>query len=304
MKCAQAHISWRFIRLAFVVHNCLLSRESNFLTRGGIIQGRIMGFIGGTAGYRLLKRIAPNAGGGKFGDEPSPSARLTHAFGRNILDEFSGRTVADFGCGSGSVAVSIARQVPDARVVGIDIQQRHLDKARRRAAAAGVGARCSFMTRLREPVDVILSFDAFEHFADPGGVLQTMYEHLRPGGAGLAAFGPTWLHPRGGHLFSIFPWAHLLFTEAALIRWRADFKSDGASRFGEVEGGLNRMRIERFERLIENSPLKLDWLRLIPIRGIELLKCRPFREFGTALVTCRLSRAVGMESELGKKRAA
>jgi len=262
-----------------------------------------MGFIGGEAGYRLLKRIAPG-GSGQFNEEPSPSARLARAFGREILEEFRGRTVADFGCGSGSVAVSIARQVPDTRVIGVDIQPRQLDNARRRAAAAGLDTRCKFMTRLHEPVDVILSMDAFEHFADPAGVLETMHGKLRPGGAVLAAFGPTWLHPRGGHLFSVFPWAHLLFTEAALIRWRADFKGDGASRFGEVEGGLNRMRINRFERLVENSPLDLDWLRLIPIRGIGLLGWRPFREFGTALVVCRLSRAPGLGSELGKKRAA
>ena len=262
-----------------------------------------MGFIGGNAAYRLLKRIAPS-GGGKFYEEPSPSKRLVHAFGRDILDEFRDRTVVDFGCGSGSVAVYIARQVPDARVVGIDIQSRQLARARQRAAAAGVDARCSFMTRLREPADVILSLDAFEHFSDTADVLETMYEKLRPGGSVLAAFGPIWLHPHGGHLFSVFPWAHLLFTEAALIRWRSDFKADGATRFEEVEGGLNRMRIDRFESLVKNSPFELDWLRLIPIRGIGLLRWRPFREFGTSLVVCRLSRASSISSEMGKKRAA
>jgi hypothetical protein len=54
----------------------------------------------------------------------------------------------------------------------------------------------------------------------------------------------------GGHLFSVFPWAHLIFSEQALIRWRSDFKSDGATRFSEVAGGLNQMTIRRFERLI------------------------------------------------------
>ena len=149
-----------------------------------------------------------------------------------------------------------------------------------------------------------MSLDAFEHFSDAAGVLEAMYEQLSPGGTVLAAFGPTWLHPQGGHLFSVFPWAHLLFTEGALMRWRADFKSDGATRFEEVEGGLNRMRIDRFESLVENSPFELDWLRLIPIRGIGLLRWRPFREFGTSLVVCRLSRASSIGSEMGKKRAA
>ena len=52
------------------------------------------------------------------------------------------------------------------------------------------------------------------------------------------SFGPPWCHPLGGHLFSVFPWAHLLFTEHALLQWRAGFKHDGATRFGE--GGSTR----------------------------------------------------------------
>jgi hypothetical protein len=35
--------------------------------------------------------------------------------------------------------------------------------------------------------------------------------------------------------------AHLIFKERALIRWRAGFKTDGATRFGEVAAGLNQM---------------------------------------------------------------
>lgn len=263
-----------------------------------------MGFIGGGVGYRLLRIIAPHGDDGGCGDELDPSTRLTHAFGPRVFERLSGRTVADFGCGCGAVAVAIARMVADARVVGIDIQTRHLKRARQSAAAAGVGARCHFMTRLSEPVDVILSLDAFEHFDDPADVLDTMHEWLRPGGTVLAAFGPTWFHPHGGHLFSVFPWAHLMFTEAALMRWRADFKRDGASRFREVEGGLNRMSIRRFERLVSESPLELDWVRLIPIRGIELLARHPFREMGTSLVACRLIRPDSAGRELATKRAA
>ncbi len=66
---------------------------------------------------------------------------------------------------------------------------------------------------------------------------------LKPSGFALVEFGYTWFHPYGGHLFSVFPWAHLIFTEKSLIRWRSDFKTDGATRFQEVAGGLNQMTI-------------------------------------------------------------
>ncbi len=48
---------------------------------------------------------------------------------------------------------------------------------------------------------------------------------LQPAGEVLVSFGPTWYHPLGGHLFSVFPWAHLIFSEKALIRWRSTFKT-------------------------------------------------------------------------------
>jgi hypothetical protein len=111
---------------------------------------------------------------------------------------------------------------------------------------------------------------------------------LKPEGFILASFGPTWLHPRGGHLFSVFPWAHLIFTEKALIRWRSEFKSDGATRFSEVEGGLNQLTIRTFECLVEGSPCKIEWLETIPIRGLKFLRHHLLREWGTSLVRCKL----------------
>jgi hypothetical protein len=114
---------------------------------------------------------------------------------------------------------------------------------------------------------------------------------LKPGGSLYASFGPTWYHPLGGHLFSVFPWAHLLFSEKALIRWRSDIRSDGATRFGEVEGGLNQMTIARFEKLAKQSPFVIDFLEAVPIRRLRLLHNRFTREFTTAIVRCKLTLA-------------
>ena len=65
-------------------------------------------------------------------------------------------------------------------------------------------------------IDAIVSIDAFEHFSNPASALKTMHAMLNPGGRVYVSFGPTWYHPLGGHLFSVFPWAHLLFSETAL----------------------------------------------------------------------------------------
>ena len=78
-----------------------------------------------------------------------------------------------------------------------------------------------------------------------------MFDLLKPGGLLIASFGPTWYHPLGGHLVSVFPWAHLIFSETALMGWRSGIRADGAKRFHEVEGGLNQMTIRRFEQLAQ-----------------------------------------------------
>jgi hypothetical protein len=158
----------------------------------------------------------------------------------------------------------------------------------RSALPAGVAQRCTFTTAPAGKAERILCIDAFEHFADPAAILRTMAELLEPGGSVLVTFGPPWLHPRGGHSFSVFPWAHLVFTEKALLRWRAGYCSDGARRFAEVEGGLNRMTVRRFERLVADSPLCFASFETIPIRRVRRLHNRLTRELFTSMVRCRL----------------
>lgn len=207
--------------------------------------------------------------------------------GDAMLDELRGKDVIDFGCGEGSEAIEIA-QSGARSVVGIDIQAGRFAAAEQRAREVGVADRVQFRTRAETLADVIVSIDSFEHFADPGGILQIMASLLRPGGHVLASFGPTWYHPLGGHLFSVFPWAHLVFTERALIRWRSDFKTDGATRFAEVAGGLNQMTIARFEALVRDSPLRILQLEAVPIRKLQPIASAVTREFTTAIVRCTL----------------
>lgn len=135
---------------------------------------------------------------------------------------------------------------------------------------------------------MIVSIDAFEHFADPAAVLQRMAGMLKPRGCLLISFGPTWYHPLGGHLFSVFPWAHVIFGEKALCKWRSHIRNDGAKRFCEVEGGLNQMTIRKFQRLVKSSPFQIEWLHTIPIRPARRLHNRLTQEFFTAVVHCKL----------------
>ncbi len=241
--------------------------------------------------HRILKRLSDgNRGWWGLEGEYCPKSRIAELLGLEAMKEFAGRRVLDFGCGDGHESVALA-QAGASEVIGLDIRPEALETARKRAAAAGVQDRCRFVLEYSEPADYVVSIDAFEHFADPASILRAMHGLLVPGGKVLASFGPTWYHPLGGHLFSsMLPWGHLIFSEQALIQWRNDFKKDGAKKFENVPGGLNRMTIARFERLVRNSPFRSWQLDLVPIRKLQPLHNRLTREFTTALVRCRLER--------------
>jgi SAM-dependent methyltransferase len=237
--------------------------------------------------YRILKKISPGEPACCSGSAYHGKSKLGIVVGEEFLNQLAGKVVIDFGCGEGTEAVEMALKGAR-RVIGIDIRENVLAVARQQALAAGVQNICHFASTTEELADLVVSIDAFEHFSEPGKILRLMSNLLRPQGEVVACFGPTWYHPLGGHLFSVFPWAHLIFSEASLIRWRSDFKTDGATRFREVAGGLNQMTIHRFEQLVASSPLRFASLELVPIRRLGGAHNRLTREFTTALVRCRL----------------
>ncbi len=245
-----------------------------------------MGIIGGHLGYKLLKSISADGETAWMdGSAYNNKSKLDVLLGPDFISAIKGKSVIDFGCGEGAEAVEMAQREAG-RVIGVDIEERYLNTARSRALRMGVSDKCFFATSTIERADVIVSLDAFEHFSQPAEVLEVMHGLLNPGGCVLASFGPTWYHPLGGHTFSMFPWAHLVFTERALLRWRNSFKPDQGMRF--TDAGLNQMTIRKFELLVEQSPLRFDELRLLPIRKLRAVANRFTREVTTAVVRCKL----------------
>jgi SAM-dependent methyltransferase len=237
--------------------------------------------------YQILKKIAPGDPQTMNGSAYDGKSKIGVYLGDGLLDLVRDKIVIDFGCGEGAASLDLAR-CGAKKVFGIDIRQGALDRAASKAAAEGLAELCEFLTSTDTKADVIVSLDAFEHFEDPGAILEILHGLLKPGGCVMLCFGPTWYHPLGGHLFSVFPWAHLVFSEAALVRWRSTIRSDGATRFSEVEGGLNQMTIARFERLAAASKFHLVEMETVPIRPLRSVHSRLTREFTTAIVRAKL----------------
>jgi 2-polyprenyl-3-methyl-5-hydroxy-6-metoxy-1,4-benzoquinol methylase len=263
--------------------------------------------FGGRLGFWALKSLAKSPVKEIPGPESlkedltSGSAKLEQYFGRNIWTQLAGRVVLDFGCGEGKEAIAAAVHGAK-RVYGIDIRDVSLEIAEKSSIEHRVHDKCVFLNGISQnsllraisgKVDVAYSLDSFEHFSEPKQILDRLYSLLAPGGELYVSFGPPWKHPFGCHMFflNVLPWMHFLFKEETIMAVRANYRQDGAKRFGEVEGGLNQMTVGRFITLAESSNFQIEKLRLIPIKGLTwLVRNRSMREYFTSVVQCVLKK--------------
>jgi SAM-dependent methyltransferase len=250
----------------------------------------MLGLIGGTVGVHILKTLN-STGQSPMADGVAPAylnrSKLEYLLGERIWDDVEGKVVVDFGCGEGHEVVELAEHGAGC-VIGLEIWPRWFASATERVATAGLADRCLIREQwtTADPLaDVIISLDSFEHYEDPAGILETMHRMLKPGGSVLVAFGPPWYHPYGGHLFSVFPWAHLVFSESAMVKWRTGLpgKEPTQSLLG---AGINQMTVQRFKRLVDASPFRLCSFEAVPIWRRRWPSWS--REFTTSTVRCRL----------------
>ena len=201
--------------------------------------------------------------------------------------------VLDFGCGAGWQSVALAAR--GARhVLGLDINERSLGHARQLAQHSQF-SNVEFATAIpaaqHGTFDLVITQNAMEHFENPAAVLALMASALRPGGRILVSFGPPWLAPTGSHMhfFTRVPWVNVLFSERTVMAVRARYRSDGALRYEDVESGLNRMTVGRFERLTAQCRLKIQERRYRCAKGLNFLQYVPgVRELFINNVSCVL----------------
>lgn len=217
-----------------------------------------------------------------------------------LLEGIKDKTILDYGCGPGYQAVAMAGRGAKS-VVGIDINQTWLERARALAAENKVEDRVSFSEAgaflenisNQEKFDVVLCCGSFEHFADPAKELANMKLLTRPGGKIFITFAEPWLSPRGSHMsnFCKLPYVNVFFSEKTVMAVRSRFKDDGAKRYEDIVSGLNRMTLAKFERIIRNSGLTVEHQNFFATKNLPLVKSIPYlREFLVSAVTCILVR--------------
>lgn len=249
---------------------------------------------------RILLALSRPVGSGDYPGHTIESMKgdpleLLHLAYPDLSDIIRGKRVIDFGCGAGLQAVTMVREY-GCVVCGVDLNPKHLQKAADIARQHGLGQdnltfRPGVSDDLKEAYDVVISQNSMEHFPDPVATLAEMASLVKPGGKLLITFGPPWFAPHGSHMmfFCKVPWINLLFPERVVMNVRRHYRKDGASRYEEVESGLNKMSIRKFERLVAECGLRMERRHYTCVRRLNFLARLPLlRELFINHATCVL----------------
>jgi 2-polyprenyl-3-methyl-5-hydroxy-6-metoxy-1,4-benzoquinol methylase len=142
-------------------------------------------------------------------------------------EQFAGKRVLDFGCGSGASSLVLSRLLPDCEIVGVELEARLLNLARRRIAALGKRAVQLHLSPSGDKLpadlgqfDYIMFNAVYEHLLphERRQLLPLVWSHLRPGGVLFLnqtpyRYSPVEIHTTAGMpLINYMPDAMALWT--------------------------------------------------------------------------------------------
>ena len=224
----------------------------------------------------------------------SDALRLLSESYPQFLHVIRDKRILDFGCGLGFQSVALA-QKGASFVLGVDINEKALGKARSLSRQMGVDAKVKFEKDLpiiyRDYFDVVISQNSFEHFEEPVKILELMKLALKQNGKLIVSFGPPWFSPYGVHMFFFvkIPWVNILFSEKTVVNVRHLYKNDTAMSYKDL--GLNKMTISKFESIIADSNMEIEYLKYHCVKHVDFLaKIPKLRELFINHVTCVMVR--------------
>ncbi len=215
----------------------------------------------------------------------------------NFRHYIKNKVVLDFGCGEGYQSLAIAKNGAK-YVLGIEINQTVIKTAKKLAKELSLEDKVSFDYELKNSMrgkfDIVISQNSFEHFNDPLNILNEMNSALNPNGVIMITFGPPWFAPHGSHMqfFVKIPWINILFDEKTVMNVRKHFRNDGAVTYDTVEGGLNKMTVSKFEKIIVNSGMNLRYKKYDCIKKLNVFSKIPLiRELFINQISCIIDKS-------------
>ena len=199
----------------------------------------------------------------------------------NFMEAIIGKKILDFGCGEGYQVIALAKGGAQF-VMGVDSNPLAVKNSEQLADSIGLSDRVRFATTLPDDMfgffDMIISQNSFEHFSNPLEILFVMKKALNQSGKIFITFGPPWFAPYGSHtqFFVRLPWVNILFREQTVMKARSRYRSDGAKKYEDVEDGLNKMTIRKFEHLLRRFASRVEFKKYECVKGMNFLRFLPF----------------------------
>jgi len=232
-----------------------------------------------SADYKPLDQITPDMALGRTMDEIEDERQTGFLRFFEDFEPPRASLALDLGCGFGGRTIEFQKRLAG-HLIGLEIDPRVVAPALQFARAALPGS-VSFMAGLGESlplisdsIDLVLSYDVFEHVQDPEKCLTECFRVLRPGGIALLVF-PPYHHPTGAHLEGycsrtpylnvIFPGSVLVDAVNEVLDSRNDAYRPQPLRPGDRLYSLNGLTIQRFQRLVRESDFETVSIRLLPL---------------------------------------
>jgi SAM-dependent methyltransferase len=121
-------------------------------------------------------------------------ADVLHEYHRDVMTWVAslipGRPrIVDLGAGTGTASLALARQLPDAAVIAVDVSESMLEHIQHKAQALGLADRVRTVQADLDqpwpavgPADLVWAANSLHHVADPARALRKAFGTLRPGG--------------------------------------------------------------------------------------------------------------------------
>jgi SAM-dependent methyltransferase len=214
-----------------------------------------------------------------FWDHYEEAATDTVAWIESAGLTLADRQVADVGCGDGIIDLGIVHRGGPARLVGFDLNPVDTAHLLRRAREEGVADALppALEFRVSSPsaipaedaaFDVVVTWSAFEHVAEPISVLREARRILRPDGVLFLQLWPFFYSERGSHLWDWFPegFHHLTQHEDDIRDGMGLASPDPADwakyMFGEFRH-LNRITVDELQRAVLAAGLSIRKFELL-----------------------------------------
>ena len=217
--------------------------------------------------------------------------------------DFRNKSVLDFGCGHGSLAVDIALSGAK-RVIGVDLEKEYIDFAKenleRNYPALKNKLEFHYLDILKQNTffdfDYIVSKDTFEHTQNLDKVLEKMFDILSPTGKAMIGFGPLYNFYNGDHgrAEAILPWFHLIIPENILLKRINKKRVNKVSKIEEL--GLSKLSYKQYSQLFENSKFKKEYYKInlsdhpVSVVFNLLRRIKFFEEYCTYNIYCILGK--------------